>query len=310
MRPGTRPAGSTNRRGRPRRWWARSTVDQAAGAGRPGGGSGASPSAARGRRTAGGSVTAPRSRRRPPQRSHPSTFNAEHPLESPSPGPAPRGARVHVSGVGRRRRRHEGRSPARPRAEEPMVGQQRSARRRHEGRQAPQQLPGIEEQRRGAVAPRPAELIPELPPRALRQPRHGQGWTQEVAADLHVRPGRTARAAGRRSCGASSRRISSVAGSSTVCCACNVSAAGTRRWWPSVAVAARQLAELHDVGLVGVHPPEGDPPRRPPDRRRHRLAEARQGSTTSSRPEEPASVQGGRRADRAPLQTMTQPSQG
>jgi long-chain fatty acid transport protein len=33
---------------------------------------------------------------------------------------------------------YDGRSPARPRAEEPMVGQQRSARRRHEGRQAPQ----------------------------------------------------------------------------------------------------------------------------------------------------------------------------
>ena len=73
MRPGTRPAGSTNRRGRPRRWWARSTVGQAAGAGRPGGGSGASPSAARSRRTAWGSVTAPRIRRRPPQRSHTST---------------------------------------------------------------------------------------------------------------------------------------------------------------------------------------------------------------------------------------------
>ena len=65
-----------------------------------------------------------------------------------------------------------------------MVGQQRSARRRHEGRQAPQPLQGIEEQRRGAVAPGPAELIQELTPRALRQPLHGQGRTQDVAADL------------------------------------------------------------------------------------------------------------------------------
>ena len=73
MRPGTRPAGSTNRRGRRRRRWARSRAGQAAGAGRPGGGSGASPSAARSRRTAWGSVTAPRIRRRPPQRSHTST---------------------------------------------------------------------------------------------------------------------------------------------------------------------------------------------------------------------------------------------
>ena len=45
MRPGTSPAGSGNRRGRRRRGWARSTVDQAAGTGRPGGGWAASPSA-------------------------------------------------------------------------------------------------------------------------------------------------------------------------------------------------------------------------------------------------------------------------
>jgi hypothetical protein len=45
MRPGTRPAGSANRRGRRRRRWARSRAGQAAGAGRPGGGSGASPQA-------------------------------------------------------------------------------------------------------------------------------------------------------------------------------------------------------------------------------------------------------------------------
>ena len=45
MRPGTRPAGSANRRGRRRRWWARSTVGQEAVPGRPGGGWAASPSA-------------------------------------------------------------------------------------------------------------------------------------------------------------------------------------------------------------------------------------------------------------------------
>jgi hypothetical protein len=73
MRPGTRPAGSANRRGRRRPRWARSRAGQAAGAGRPGGGSGASSSAARSGRTAWGSVTAPRIRRRPPQRSHTST---------------------------------------------------------------------------------------------------------------------------------------------------------------------------------------------------------------------------------------------
>jgi hypothetical protein len=35
MRPGTRPAGSTNRRGWPRRWWARSTVGSGGGDGPP-----------------------------------------------------------------------------------------------------------------------------------------------------------------------------------------------------------------------------------------------------------------------------------
>ena len=80
MRPGTRPAGSTNRRGRPRRWWARSTVDQAAEAGRPGGGSGASPSAARSRRTAWGrsprrgSAAGPRSDRTPAHQSRTRAF--------------------------------------------------------------------------------------------------------------------------------------------------------------------------------------------------------------------------------------------
>ena len=48
-------------------WGARSTVGQAAGTGRPGGGSAANPSAAKSRRAAWGSVTAPRIRRGPAQ---------------------------------------------------------------------------------------------------------------------------------------------------------------------------------------------------------------------------------------------------
>jgi D-isomer specific 2-hydroxyacid dehydrogenase, NAD binding domain len=68
MRPGTRPTGPADRRGDGRGWWwARSRAGQAAGTGRPGGGSAARPSAARSRRTAWGSVTAPRIRRGPPQ---------------------------------------------------------------------------------------------------------------------------------------------------------------------------------------------------------------------------------------------------
>jgi YVTN family beta-propeller protein len=42
---------------------------------------------------------------------------------------------------------------------------------------------GIEEQRRGAVAPGPAKLIQELPTRALRESLQGQGRAQNVAAD-------------------------------------------------------------------------------------------------------------------------------
>jgi hypothetical protein len=48
-------------------WWAPCAAVQAAATGCPGGGSAASPSAARSRRTACGSVTAPRIRRAPPQ---------------------------------------------------------------------------------------------------------------------------------------------------------------------------------------------------------------------------------------------------
>jgi hypothetical protein len=76
MRPGTRPTGPAGGRGDGRaRWWARSRAGQAARTG-PGGGSGASPNAARSRRTACGSVTAPRIRRGPPQRGQTRTWIA------------------------------------------------------------------------------------------------------------------------------------------------------------------------------------------------------------------------------------------
>jgi hypothetical protein len=65
-----------------------------------------------------------------------------------------------------------------------MVGQQRSARRRDEGGQPLQQLERLEQQRRGAVAPRASQLVQELPARALRQPLQRQGRTHDVAAQL------------------------------------------------------------------------------------------------------------------------------
>ena len=52
------------------------------------------------------------------------------------------------------------------------------------------------------------------------------------------RPGKTGAAGGRRSCGASSRRTSSVASWRTACSVFSVSDAGTRRWSPSAAVGA------------------------------------------------------------------------
>jgi hypothetical protein len=57
-------------------WWAACAAGQAAETGRPGGGAAASPSAAGSRRTACGSVTAPRIRRGPPQRGQTRTWIA------------------------------------------------------------------------------------------------------------------------------------------------------------------------------------------------------------------------------------------
>jgi hypothetical protein len=67
MRPGTRPTGAANRRGRRRRWWARSRAGQAAGAGRPG------------RRLG----RQPQSREEPPHR-----MGFGHRAEDPPPAPA------------------------------------------------------------------------------------------------------------------------------------------------------------------------------------------------------------------------------
>jgi hypothetical protein len=55
------------------------------------------------------------------------------------------------------------------------------------------------------------------------------------------RPRRTGQAAGRGSSGASLRRTSGAGSSITGCCACGVSAAGTRPWWPSAAAAAASV---------------------------------------------------------------------
>jgi hypothetical protein len=64
---------AADKQGRRRPWWAPCAAGQAAEPGRPSGDSAASPSAARSRRTACASVTAPRIRRGPPQRGHTGT---------------------------------------------------------------------------------------------------------------------------------------------------------------------------------------------------------------------------------------------
>jgi len=68
-----------------------------------------------------------------------------------------------------------------------MIGQQRPARGRDERRQALEQLQRVQEQRRGPVAPRAAELIEQLAARALRQPLQRERRAQEIAAQaLHL----------------------------------------------------------------------------------------------------------------------------
>jgi hypothetical protein len=112
-------------------------ADQAADPG-SGGGSAASPRATSIRRTAGGSVTAPRIRRGP-RSGHRQDLDGEHPAEEPGPGPSARGsrarrrARVVRGRLVRRRRRDERRSPCGPRGEQAVIGQQGPARRGHEG---------------------------------------------------------------------------------------------------------------------------------------------------------------------------------
>jgi type I restriction enzyme R subunit len=65
-----------------------------------------------------------------------------------------------------------------------MVGEQRPARRGDERGQPLQQLQRIEEQRGRAVTPWSAEVVQELPARALRQPRHRQRRAHDVPAQL------------------------------------------------------------------------------------------------------------------------------
>jgi hypothetical protein len=96
--------------------------DQAAGRTGAGGGSAASPSAARSRRTAWGSVTAPRIRRRPPQRSHTSR-TATGPIPSGGLSPA---IRCKLAPTGRRRRPRERKPPWRRTSERRDSGRPRT----------------------------------------------------------------------------------------------------------------------------------------------------------------------------------------
>jgi hypothetical protein len=66
----------------------------------------------------------------------------------------------------------------------------------HEGRQAPQQLQGIEEQRRGAVAPGPAKLIQELAT-TVRQPCGERAGSATVGSRPSSRPTSSASASRR-----------------------------------------------------------------------------------------------------------------
>ena len=154
---------------------------QAAGTGRPGGGSAARPSAAKTRRTAWGSVTAPRIRRGPPQRSHTRISIANTRWRSWAHGHR-LGARAPASvrGVVRRGRRDDRRAPFGPWGEEAVIREQGPARRGHKDGEPLQQLQRVHQERRRAVAPGPLKRIQQLAACALRQPLHGQRRPQEV----------------------------------------------------------------------------------------------------------------------------------
>jgi hypothetical protein len=84
-------------------------------------------------------------------------------------------------------------SPSGSRRQQPVIREQRSPGRRDEGSQPLQQLQRLEQQRRGAVAPGPAKLIPELPTRALRESLQDQGRAQNEDRRPDVRRGRCRR---------------------------------------------------------------------------------------------------------------------
>jgi hypothetical protein len=143
--------------------------------GRPGGGSAASPSAARSRRTACGSVTAPR------------TAVGPRSAHRPAPGwRTPGGARGPSSAASltasprcprsRRQGPDEGRSPhAIERAGPASRGsQQRPARRGHQGGEPRQQLERVQEERRRAVAPRPLWRVRNMVELAEAHARGGE----------------------------------------------------------------------------------------------------------------------------------------
>ena len=108
---------------------------------------------------------------------------------TPAGATAPRasvaGARLRVRpcGVSGGLRDNRG-APSGSRRQQPVIGEQRSPGRRHERGEPFEQLQRIEQERGGAVAPGPSELVQELPARALRQPLQRQGRTHEVAAQL------------------------------------------------------------------------------------------------------------------------------
>jgi hypothetical protein len=82
------------------------------------------------------------------------------------------------------RPRHDRRSPRRMRAEDTVVGQQRATGRGDERGEPLEELQGVQQQRRGAITPRPAQLIEELAARALGQSLERQRRTEQVSAEV------------------------------------------------------------------------------------------------------------------------------